>query len=455
MKEKLPFSKQMAYAMGQLGWSLLSGIIGTYLIYYYIPTEKSGIAVMIPQIVVFGFLSIIGLITMSGRLFDAITDPWIATLSDRSKSKDGRRISFMKKSAIPFAVFTVLVFWNPIQGESVFNAIFLTVMLLLFYLFFTMYVTPYFALLSEIGHTPEERLNLSTYISVTWFLGFAIASQAPAVWQIFMNSGYEKLFSMRLTFTIFAVIALIFLYIPVLFIDEKRYSDAQPSEVKMLDSVKATFRNREFRIFAFSDLVYWIAMTMFQNTLLYYITVLLDLPEVMLGILLIMLGVGSFLFYAPVNFLAKRFGKKKLLIFAFLLFIVTYGYGSVLGKLPIDPGLQAYILILLAAIPMAIFGIIPNVVIADIAEYDAIKTGVRREAMFFGVRTFMSKIGQMLSMLILSALLLFKVNGSNVMGIRMTAIFAAAFCLGGLLLLMAYNEEKILSGLKAESKETA
>ena len=356
----------------------------------------------------------------------------------------------MKKSAIPFSIFTVLVFWSPIQGESVLNAVFLTVMLLLHYLFFTMYVTPYFALLSEIGHTPEERLNLSTYISVTWFLGFAMASQAPVVWEMFVNGGFEKLFAIRITFSIFAVVALIFLLIPVFFIDEKRYSDAQPSEIKMLDSIKATLRNREFRVFAVSDLVYWIAMTMFQNALLYYITVLLNQSESLLGILLILLGVGSFLFYAPVNFLAKRYGKKKLLIFAFSLFILTYGYSSMLGNLPIDQGLQAYILVILASIPMAIFGIIPNVVIADIAEYDAIQTGVRREAMFFGVRTFMSKIGQMLSMLVLSALLLFRVNGSNVIGIRMTAVFAAGFCLCGLLLLLTYNEEKILKGLKKE-----
>ena len=93
MKEKLPLSKQIAYALGQFGWSLLSGIIGSYLIFYYIPTKESGIMTVIPQVAFLGFLTIIGLITMIGRLFDAVTDPWIATLSDRSKSKKGRPMS--------------------------------------------------------------------------------------------------------------------------------------------------------------------------------------------------------------------------------------------------------------------------------------------------------------------------------------------------------------------------
>lgn len=453
MKEKLPLSKQIAYALGQFGWSLLSGIIGTYLVFYYIPTEKSGISPVIPQVAYFGFLSIIGLITMLGRFFDAITDPWIATLSDRCKSKRGRRISFMQYSAIPFALFTVLVFWTPVKGISYINAIFLTVTLLLFYLFMTMYVTPYFALMSELGHTPDERLNLSTAISVTWFLGFAASSQAPVLWNVFVNMGYKKETAMIIAFSIFAIIGLIFLFIPVFAIDEKRYCESIPSEIKMIDSIKATFRNKEFKIFVFSDLVYWLAITMFQNALLYYITILLDKPESMLSFLLILLGVGSFIFYVPVNFLAKKFGKKKLLIIAFFFFIAVYIFGFFLGLVPISKTLQAYLLVIIASIPMAVFGILPNAVIADIAEYDARKTGNRREAIFFGTRTFMSKVGQMLSMLFLSALLLLKRNGSNVIGIRLTALAAAIFCFLGLLLLLGYNEKKILEGISDTETE--
>jgi len=447
MKEKLPLSKQIAYSLGQFGWSLLSGIIGSYLIFYYIPTKESGISIFIPQVVFIGFITIIGAITMLGRLFDAVTDPWIATLSDRSKSKKGRRISFMQVSAVPFAVTTVLVFWSPVNGESSINAIFLTVMLLLFYLFLTMYVTPFFALLSELGHTPEERLNLSTYISVTWFLGAAVASQAPILWNIFQGMGYSTVVSMRIALTILSVIGLIFLLIPVIAIDEKRYCESVPSELKMLDSMKATFRNKEFRMFVFSDLVYWVAITIFQSSLLYYITILLKLPDTMFGVLFMGLGVGSFLFYVPINIIAKKIGKKLLLIIAFGIFLAVYVYGAFLGLLPFDTTLQAYVMVLLAAIPMAIFGILPNVVVADIAEYDARKTGIRREGMFFGTRTFMSKIGQMFSMLILSGLLLSQGDVSNEMSIRLTAVTAAVFCIIGLIFLLMYDEKKILEGI--------
>jgi GPH family glycoside/pentoside/hexuronide:cation symporter len=135
-KERLPISKQVYFALGQLGWSILSGLISSYLVYFYLPPGDSGIPLFIPQVAIFGFLTIIGLITMAGRCFDAITDPWIATLSDKSKSPRGRRISFMAKAAVPFAVLTALVFWTPVAYMSYINVIWLAVMLLAYPLHF-------------------------------------------------------------------------------------------------------------------------------------------------------------------------------------------------------------------------------------------------------------------------------------------------------------------------------
>lgn len=444
MVNKLSLKISIAYALGQLGWSLLSGIVSTYLIFYYIPTTISNIPVSIPQIQFFGFLTVIGLILMGSRLFDAITDPWIATLSDKSTHKKGRRIPFMKRAALPFALFTTLVFFHPVATVSWWNVVVLSVNLLLFYLFLTMYVTPYFALLTEIGKTSQDRLNLSTYISITWFFGFAIATQAPLLWGMFENGGMEKVMAMRLAFAILSAIGLIFLYIPVIFIDEKKISVAVPSSISMTQSIKATFNNSFFRIFVASDLVYWVAITIFQSALIFYVTVLLSLPEEMTGTLLVLLGLGSFVFYVPVNFIARRLGKKMLMLIAFCLFVATYMFGAFLGTLPFVTMVQAYVLVALGMVPMAIFGILPNAMVADIAQYDAIKTGIRREAMFFGSRTFMSKMGQMISMVVISALLMIERYGSNEIGIRLTAIAAAIFCFSGLVLLLFYNEKEIL-----------
>ena len=168
--KSLSTGKMWLFAAGQFGWSLLSGLISNWLVYFYQPDEASiaqGQTLFIPQgLVVFGIFTVIGGITAFGRLFDAFTDPCIASLSDRCTSKKGRRIPFLKWASLPLAVSTVLVFWSPVNRNSVVNAVFLFVMVIMYYLSITAYCTPYNALLPELGHNQQERLNISTVIYI-------------------------------------------------------------------------------------------------------------------------------------------------------------------------------------------------------------------------------------------------------------------------------------------------
>ncbi|HMB20189.1 MAG TPA: MFS transporter, partial [Spirochaetota bacterium] len=173
-KESLPLGKQWGYAIGQLGWSTLINIIGLQLVYFYIPPEGSGIETFIPQVTFLMVINIITMIAAGGRLWDAITDPLIANLSDRWKGKRGRRIPFLAAGAVPAALFCTLMFVPIVMGQSGWNVAWLFAMQTFFYLFLTVYVTPFFALIPELGHTADERLNLSTWISITYALGIMV-----------------------------------------------------------------------------------------------------------------------------------------------------------------------------------------------------------------------------------------------------------------------------------------
>ena len=124
---RLTKKEMWIFAIGQLGWSILGGIINTWLVTFYLPTQASvekGAKFYIPTgLVIFGVLTVLGLISFICRIFDAVTDPWIASLSDRSKNPKGRRIPFMQKAAIPFALMTVLVFFAPVEAISTINII--------------------------------------------------------------------------------------------------------------------------------------------------------------------------------------------------------------------------------------------------------------------------------------------------------------------------------------------
>ena len=170
---RLTRKEMRIFAVGQLGWSILSGIITAWLVTFYLPTEesvKAGAKFYVPTgLIILGALTILGLISFICRIFDAVTDPWIASLSDRSRNPKGRRIPFMKRAAIPFAIMTVLVFLAPQEVEkgasSPLNISWVLVSLILFYLFMTMYCTPYNALIPELGTDQKTRMAISTAIS--------------------------------------------------------------------------------------------------------------------------------------------------------------------------------------------------------------------------------------------------------------------------------------------------
>ena len=146
------------------------------------------------------------------------------------------------------------------------------------------------------------------------------------------------------------------------------------------------------------------------------------------------------------NVVAKRIGKKRLVVFAFLFFCLAFGITSCVGWFGIPSLVWGGIVAVLAAIPMAILGILPQAVVADIAEADALTTGEKREGMFYAARTFAFKLGQSVSMLLFTSISLI---GSGGMGYRLTAVVACVFCLLGGLVFMRYREKDVLSVIEA------
>lgn len=454
--ETLPLWKKIIYALGQLGWSLASFSIGNLLIYFYLPPEAGDRAIFpayIYQGYVIGVLTIIGLIYAFGRLWDAITDPIIAGMSDRSRSPFGRRRKFLAISAFPFALLSILAFMPPVDALSPWNAVWLFVIVTLFYWFMTMYVTPFFAWLSELGHNPNERLFLSTLISITWAIGFAVGSQAVALQSMFEKSyGYSSTKAFQVVMLIFGGVSLILMYLPVLFIDERRYCEPNVSNEGTFEAVKSAFKNKNFLFFTISDLAYWVALTFITTGLVYYVTVLLELDKAVYSQYMIILFALSFIFYVPVNLIAQKIGKKKLLIFAFVLYSSVYVVASMLGRFPIDKNVQGLIVVFMTSLPLAIFGILPNAIIADIAEADGIQTGNFKAGIFFGARTFMSKMGQMIAALMFPSLILLGKTPGNDIGVRLTCVVAFFFCVAGLILFLRYDEKKVLEILATKEK---
>jgi Na+/melibiose symporter-like transporter len=255
---------------------------------------------------------------------------------------------------------------------------------------------------------------------------------------------------------IFCLAAMIMMYLPVIFINEKKYCESHVSNEGIFAALKSAFSNRNFLKFTFSDLTYWLSLAFIQMGISYYVITLLKLPKESASLLMTILFVLSFVFYVPINLIAQKIGKKKVLILAFVVFALDFATIFFLGKLPFSNELQGYLVVILASLPIAIFGILPNAIVADIADADGIEKGNYKAGMFFAARTFMMKLGQSIANLIFPSFLLLGQTVTNDWGIRLTGAAAFSFCVIGLLLFLMYDEKKvmrILSTKEGQSKK--
>lgn len=459
------------YAIGQLGWSIVSGLIGSWLVYFYQPNQEAmdlGMVSLIPSgRVVLGILTIIGLVTAVGRIFDAVTDPLVGNWSDNCKHKLGRRIPFLRWAAIPLGLVFVLVFCAPVRGVSVVNTVWLFVTVLLYYFLITCYCTPYTSLLAELPHNQDEKLKLSMCISLTFIVGTCIGYTAPMIWGAFISAGMERVLAMRITFGILAGIATIFMLVPAFGLNEKDYCDAKPSSSNMFSSLGKTFKNKDFRIFLYQDIIYFFGLAMFQTGLPFFVTSLLKLPEVMTTAMFGGLTLLSLAVYPFVTKMAAKWGKKKLLIAAFIGFVLTFGFTALAGAKAVSfipVYVQAVIIVVLGSFPQAIFGIIPQTIVADIALEDEVMTGESRSGMFYAARTFAMKLGQSVAMLMFTSLAtigaakaasgeaLAEQAAGTPFGYRIVALVASICCLIGGVIMMFFNEKKVMATIQSVEK---
>ena len=444
---KKPITNKLLWivAVGQFGWSLLSGIVTNWMVYYYTGTPdannpNTGIfASGITQNPILFKLTLFGLVLAVGRIFDAVTDPLIAGWSDRSNYKGGRRIPFMKTIAVPFALVTVGLFTLPQTGSVALNDTVLFCLLMVFYLFMTIFCTPYNALIAELGDTQEHRINVSTYISFTFIAGQSISFMLPNVAGM-LQGALGQAGSVRMAVAIMAALACVAMLVPSLYIKEREYIDSKPSKTAAFSSLLKTFQNGQFRRFVYSDVIYFFALTLFQTGLAFYETKLMEIEDTWTFVLTATMTFISVCLYPVVNKLAPKLGKKKLIVTGFFAYAVVFLITSLCGK-----GLYwGFIVAVCAAVPMAILGILPQACVADVAELSRLETGEDRSGMFFAARTFAFKMGQALAMVVFTSMTVAGTKGSY----RATAVVAFVTCVIGACLFLLYNEKMILAKIE-------
>lgn len=430
--------------------SVLINLLGILLVFFYLPPESAGLPRLVTDATFLAVLNAIVLVAAAGRITDAITDPLIAIHSDRSTHPRGRRIPFMTAAAVPASLLTMLMFIPPFTRLSGWNIVWLLVVQLLLYVALTAYVTPAFSLVADLGRTPAERLDLTTWTSVAWACGIVLAATTPFLSTVFVDAGLSTVRSWQASVVLVCTIAAIAMLIPRFTIDERIWAARNtPGQAPLRQSLRRVFGNRYFRYYVAADLAYFCGLMIIQTGLLYYVTVLLELDEELTGPLLLLMVVVAMALYPMVNNIAKKRSGKRLLIFAFAIAAVDFVGVIFLGRYPFPNWLEAVLLIIIFSVPFAVLSVIPAWILTDIAEHSARTTGEASAAMFFAARTFMQKISQTVGVILFALLTSFGRDVGDDLGIRLSGL--AGVVLYGLaaLLFLGYDEERLQRELSA------
>lgn len=140
---KLPKQKIIRYFSADIAKGLFTGMIANYLLYFFQPTALSGIPSLLPDSKLFGFITVIAILTGVSKVIDAITDPMVANISDKCTSQYGRRMPFLRIGAIPYAICVLLVFYAPFPNGSTGNAIWVGFFLIAYYVFYTIVISQF------------------------------------------------------------------------------------------------------------------------------------------------------------------------------------------------------------------------------------------------------------------------------------------------------------------------
>ncbi|PZU94046.1 MAG: MFS transporter [Pseudanabaena sp.] len=390
---KLTLSEKLAYGAGDLGTAITTNLLSFFLLFFF--TNVAGLEP-----------ALAGLVLLIGKVFDAVNDPIVGVLSDRTESKLGRRLPWMIYAAVPFGLSffaqwlvpstdKMVLFWYYVAIGIVFN------------LFFTAVNLPYTALTPEITQDYNERTSLNSF-RFMFSIGGSIVSLflAQLIFAFFKDparqtggcdTGGAQYIALG---AVCAVISSISIYWCVwgikrraiasdrLRIHNESLEDSQ--ELSFIEQIKIVFSNRPFLFVIGIYFCSWLALQITASIIPYFVVNWMRLKES--DFILVTIAVqGTALVMLPIwSEISKRLGKKAAYFMGTGIWIIAQA-----GLFFLQEGqvVLLYILAIMAGAGISTAYLIPWSMIPDVTDLDELETGQRREGIFYAFMVLLQKFG--------------------------------------------------------------
>jgi len=373
MDGKLTRGKKLMYGVGDIGFSLTSTILGVYFLFFMIEVVglRPGIAA-IPILI--------------GKIWDFVNDPIFGHISDRTRTRWGRRRPYLLFGALPLAFTFTMLWYKPGFESTAALVAYYSVAYIIFEASATMLYMPYFALTPELTSDYDERTSLTSYRMFFSILGSLLAFTLPAL--IVGEFTPENAPKVLLMGAIFGLVSALPMFITFFGTEEREdYSDLEKPTI--FESLKSVWKNIPFRYGLGIFLATWISVDILQSSLLFYVKFVVQ-REAQNEIIMATIFVVA-MFALPIwNWVSNRWSKRH----AYMYGIAFWGVVQ-LALITMGPSTPLSIILVLcsmAGIGVAAAHVLPWAILPDAIEWYEYQTGERHEGMFYSITTLARKI---------------------------------------------------------------
>jgi GPH family glycoside/pentoside/hexuronide:cation symporter len=374
---KLSRKTKIFYGIGDLGNAVVNSAIQFFLMKFY--TDG---ALILPALA--------GNALLIGKIWDAVNDPLFGWLTDRTKSRFGKRRVFMIFGAIPLAISIMLLWFVPTSSLAA-TFLWIAFTFVLFDTIWTLTNVPYYALTSELTDDYDERSSLTTYRMAMAVPAYLVgAALTPAIVGLFalQRTGYAFI---GIAYGTLAAAAL--LISAAGFRERKGVAVAKP-EASPLKSLSVALKNKPFVKLCIIYFSLNISFALCKILMAYYVEYQLLMKEqisLAMGLMLICVTIalpfwrwlGTKMDKGPVYAIGMGIGAIAVLITFFL---------------PHQPTNILYLLFVLVGFGFAVNWIFPWAMVADVGDFDRAETGQQRSGMYYGVWGLATKISEALAL---------------------------------------------------------
>ena len=375
-----------AYSLGGIGRDMTYTLVATFFMTYI---QFSGLGLTVAQ------FSVISILLVIGRVWDAVNDPMMGAIIENTKSRWGKFKPWILIGAVLTAIIIILMFnYRPTGNDGWNFVIFFGVIYLLWEIAFTMNDISYWSMLPSLTNDSARRNSVTTLAVV--FAGVGAFAANAAISFLTVGNAVKGYSMISIVIAIFLVgcqaLTVFGVRQPILDVTEK---EEYISIKKMVRVIK---RNDQLLWVILAMLLYNIGSGLFVALGYNFIYLELGYNGTLALIFVASFGVsniGTQIFYPK---LAKKFGRKKLLYYSFIVLALGYLFIFLLGFVPFLP-INIFTIVLFGVLVFggqAIFYMILTVNITNTVEYNEYKTYERNESVIFSLRPFMAKMASAL-----------------------------------------------------------